>query len=217
MSSSDPGGTTERSWRAGAEAAIVFSLILAYIWRLHFSHPYSWLPILLLVVLSHLYHGETLEKLGFRWGNAHRPFRELSVALVLVAVALLIPGLIFNTIRDVSWRVALSGFALYCVWGLFQQYVLNGFFVNRFAAFLPNRSGAVPVVAGVLFSLAHLPNWFLMIFSLAGGYVCAAIYRKYRNLYFLGLAHGVIGFLIYLVAPDTISHHLYVGPKWFSM
>ena len=26
----------------------------------------------------------------------------------------------------------------------------------------------------------------------------------------------VIGFLIYLVVPDTISHHLYVGPKWFS-
>jgi len=217
MSFSNPARASERSWRAGAEAAIVFSLILAYIWRLHFSHPYSWVPILLLVVLSHLYHGETLEKLGFRWGNARLPFRELSVALVLVALALLIPGLIFNTIRDVSWRVALSGFALYCVWGLFQQYVLNGFFVNRFAAFLPNRSGAVPVVAGVLFSLAHLPNWFLMIFSLAGGYVCAAIYRKYQNLYFLGLAHGVIGFLIYLVAPDTISHHLYVGPKWFSM
>ena len=29
-------------------------------------------------------------------------------------------------------------------------------------------------------------------------------------------ACGVIGFLIYLVVPDTISHHLYVGPKWFS-
>jgi len=215
MPSSDE--SRERSWRAGAEAVIIFSLILAYIWRLRFSHPYSWVPILLLIVLSHLYHGETLEMLGLRWGAAPRSFRELSTTLVLVALALLIPGLIFNTIRDVSWRVALSGFALYCVWGLFQQYVLNGFFVNRFVAFLPHRSGAVPVLAGVMFSLAHLPNWFLMIVSLAGGYVCAAIYRKYRNLYFLGVAHGVIGFMIYLVAPDTISHHLYVGPKWFSM
>jgi hypothetical protein len=215
MSSSEP--SQDRNWRAGAEAAIVFSLILAYIWRLRFSHPYSWVPILLLIVLSHVYHGETLETLGLRWGAAPRTFRELSTVLVLVALALLIPGLIFNTIRDVSWRVALSGFALYCVWGLFQQYVLNGFFVNRFAAFLPHRSGAVSVLAGVMFSLAHLPNWFLMIFSLAGGYVCAAIYRKYRNLYFLGVAHGLIGFMIYLVAPDTLSHHLYVGPKWFSM
>ena len=215
MSCSEP--MCDRSWRAGAEAGIVFSLILAYIWRLRFSHPYSWVPILLLVVLSHVYHGETLETLGLRWASAPRGFRELSAILVLVALALLIPGLVFKTIRDVSWRMALSGFALYCVWGLFQQYVLNGFFVNRFSAFLPQRSQAVPVLAGVFFSLAHLPNWFLMIFALAGGYACAAIYRKYRNLYFLGLAHGVIGFMIYLVAPDTISHHLYVGPKWFSM
>ena len=159
----------ERSWRAGAEAAVVFCLILAYIWRLRFSHPFSWVPILLLIVVSHLYHGETLETLGLRWGVAPRGFRELSTALLLAALALLIPGLVFNTIRDVSWRVALSGFALYCVWGLFQQYVLNGFFVNRLSAFLPHRSEAVPILAGITFSLAHLPNWFLMIFSLAGG------------------------------------------------
>lgn len=206
----------EADWRAGAEVAIVFSLILAYIWRLRFIHPYSWVPILLLVLISHLYHGETREMLGLRWSNAPRGFRELSAALVLVALAGLATGLIFNTIRDVPWRVALSGFLLYCIWGLFQQYVLNGFFVNRFAALMPHRSGAVPVLAGVLFSLAHAPNWFLMIISLAGGYVCAVIYCKYRNLYFLGLAHAVIGCLIYLVAPDAISHHLYVGPKWFS-
>ena len=43
------------------------------------------------------------------------------------------------------------------------------------------------------------------------------IYLRYRNLYFLGMAHGVVGFLLYLVVPDTISHHLSVGPKWFSM
>jgi hypothetical protein len=207
----------DSDWRAGAEAAVIFSLILAYIWRLRFSHPYSWVPILLLVLISHLYHGETREMLGLRWTSAPRGFRELSATLALIAFAFLAIGLIFHTIRDVSWRVALSGFLLYCIWGLFQQYVLNGFFVNRFAALLPHSSRAVPVVAGVMFSLAHTPNWFLMIISLAGGYACAIVYRKYRNLYFLGLAHGVVGFLIYLVAPDTISHHLYVGPKWFSM
>jgi membrane protease YdiL (CAAX protease family) len=108
--------------------------------------------------------------------------------------------------------------ALYCAWGLFQQYLLNGYFVNRFDDFLAGRKHAlVPVLAAVFFSLAHLPNWLLMLVTLAGGYVCARIYLKYRNLYFLGVAHGVVGFLIYLVVPDTISHHLYVGPKWFSM
>jgi membrane protease YdiL (CAAX protease family) len=132
--------------------------------------------------------------------------------LVLLAI-----GMIFHTIREVSWQLAAESFVLYCFWGLFQQYVLNGYFVNRFSEFLPRRRHAVPALAGVCFSLAHTPNWFLMAIALAGGYLCARIYLKYRNLYLLGLAHGVVGFMIYLVAPDSISHHLYVGPKWYSM
>jgi hypothetical protein len=71
----------DSDWRAGAEAAVIFSLILAYIWRLRFSHPYSWVPILLLVLISHLYHGETREMLGLRWTSAPRGFRELSATL----------------------------------------------------------------------------------------------------------------------------------------
>jgi hypothetical protein len=118
--------------------------------------------------------------------------------------------------RDVSWLGACLGLVLYCVWGLFQQYVLNGYFVNRFSDVLPNHPRGVPILAGVFFSLAHLPNWFLMMVTLPGGYVCARLYLQRRNLFFLGLAHGVIGFLIYLAVPDTITHHLYVGPKWFG-
>src|SRR3989442_7813052 len=43
---------------------------------------------------------------------------------------------------------------------------------------------------------SHLPNWLLMLIALPGGYICARIFLHYRNLYFLGLAHGVVGFLI---------------------
>jgi Kef-type K+ transport system membrane component KefB len=202
-------------WRAGAEAALVFSLILIYIWWLRFRLPYSWILILGLVITSHVIRGETLGRLGFRWvrnGSA-----RLALAVATIAMALVAIGLIFHTIRDVSWQGAVSSLVLYCLWGLFQQYVLNGYFVNRFSEFLPRRPQAVAALAGLCFSLAHTPNWFLMAIALAGGTLCAKIYLKYRNLYFLGMAHGVVGFLIYLVAPDSISHHLYVGPKWFSV
>jgi len=202
-------------WRAGAEAALVFSLILFYIWWLRFRFPYSWILILALVAASHAIRGETFGALGFR--RVSYGFTRLAPAVALIAVALLAIGLVIHTIRDVSWQGAVSSFVLYCFWGLFQQYVLNGYFVNRFAEFLPRRPQAVPALAGLCFSLAHTPNWFLMAIALPGGYLCARIYMKYRNLYFLGLAHGIIGFLIHLVTPDSISHHLYIGPKWCSM
>jgi hypothetical protein len=51
-----------------------------------------------------------------------------------------------------------------------------------------------------------------MAVTLLGGYASTQLYRRYRNLYFLGLAHGVLGFVLYLVVPDSISHHLNVGP-----
>ena len=158
-----------------------------------------------MVIASHVYHRETLEKLGFRWAGTRRTFAEFSIPLGALALALLALGIVFRSVRHVTWKSAILSIALYCTWGLFQQYLLNGYFVNRFDDFFAGRKHAVvPILAAALFSLA-------------GGYLCARIYLKYRDLYFLGMAHGIVGFLIYLVVPDTISHHLYVGPKWFSM
>lgn len=197
---------------------MVFGLIMIYIWWVRFLHPYSWVAILGVVIGSHVYHQETFAKLGFQCGGARRPFIKFSLPLGALALSLLALGILFQSVRHLTWQGALLSFALYCTWGLFQQYLLNGYFVNRLDDCLAGRQHAlVPILAAVFFSMAHLPNWFLMLVTLGGGYVCARIYLKYRNLYFLGVSHGVVGFLIYLVVPDTITHHLYVGPKWFSM
>jgi Type II CAAX prenyl endopeptidase Rce1-like len=203
------------SWFAGIEAAITFALIMLYIWWLRFRYPYAWIPILGLVIGSQARKREGFSKLGFQWNTGHDSARWWLV-LALTGGSILAPALVFHSIRQVSGPGACLSFLLYCVWGLFQQYVLNAYFVNRFSDLLPDRPAAAPILASIFFSLAHLPNWFLMIVALAGGYFCARLYLRCRNLYFLGLAHGVVGFLIYLAVPDTISHHLYVGPKWFS-
>jgi hypothetical protein len=201
------------NWRAGVEPVVAFSMIMLYIWWLRFRYPYAWVAMLALLIASHVRRREGLRKLGFRWSGS----ATLWLVLGLIAAGILALGLILHTIRQVSWQWACLSLLLYCIWGLFQQYLLNGYFVNRCADLLPNHAGAVPILAALCFSVAHLPNWFLMMVTLVGGYAGARVYLQHRNLYFLGLAHGIVGFLIYLAAPDTISHHLYVGPKWFSM
>ncbi|HXA05726.1 MAG TPA: CPBP family glutamic-type intramembrane protease [Bryobacteraceae bacterium] len=204
------------NWRAVVEPGVAFALIILYIWWLRFRFPYVWIAILALLIASHLRKREGLRKLGFEW-KMPRGSAKLWMVLGLIATVILAIGLIFHTIRQVTWQGACLSLLLYCTWGLVQQYILNGYFVNRFSDFLPHHIYAVAILAAICFSVVHLPNWFLMIVTLAGGYACARVYMHHRNLYFLGLAHGVIGFLIYLTVPDTISHHLYVGPKWFSM
>jgi len=203
------------NWPAVIEPGLAFSMIVLYIWWLRFHYPYSWTAILALLIASHLYKREGFRKLGFG-GNMWPGSATFWIALWLVAMGILGFGLVFHSFRQVSWQGACLSLLLYCTWGLFQQYVLNAYFVNRFSRLLGDSTRGVPVLAGLFFSLAHLPNWFLMMVTLPGGYTCAKLYLQHRNLYFLGMAHGVIGFLIYLVVPDSISHHLYVGPKWFG-
>jgi len=187
----------------------MFVLILAYIWWLRFRYLYAWVPVLLLIFAAQLYRRETLATLGFKWSHPAHALARLLGYLAVVVFTLLILGIGFGSIRTVPMQGAFLSLLLYCLSGLFQQYILNGYFVNRFSDFLPGHPHAIPLLAAAFFWLAHLPNWFLMIVTAAGGYVYARICLRYRNLYFFGMAHGVIDFLLYLVVPDTISHHMY--------
>jgi hypothetical protein len=48
--------------------------------------------------------------------------------------------------------------------------------------------------------------------TLVGGTVAAWAYQRHRNLFFLAFAHALIGTMLWLVVPDSVSHHLRVGP-----
>jgi hypothetical protein len=198
---------------AAAESGSVLALILLYIWWIRPHFPLFWILLLAFVLLSHAVRKETPASLGFHKADfkasavAYGPY-ALLLALVLVGA-----GALFDTIREISIQWACANFGLYCLWGLFQQYLLNGYFINRFVRFTERA----PFLAAIIFSAVHTPNWFLMLVTFIGGYCASIAYLRFRNLYFLGLAHGVLGFLIYLVVPDSISRHLWVGPKWFRV
>jgi membrane protease YdiL (CAAX protease family) len=195
------------------EPAGVYLLIMAYIWQLRFSHHDAWLPIVGWMVLSHRLHGEQALVLGFDLRGLRSCLADFAPSLAFLALALVAGGLLFRSIRPVHWNWILAAWAAYLPWGLFQQYVLNGYFLNRLQAVFPGR--AAPVVAAALFSGAHVPNWLLMGVAFLAGYCCTLIYQKHKNLYFLGIAHATIGVVLLVVVPDSISHHMTVGPGWF--
>ncbi len=166
------------------------------------------------MLLSHRLRGEHAAMLGFDGRNLRDCLREYAPAITFLTLVMLALGILLQTTRPIRFEQGFQAWAGYLPWGLFQQYILNGYFLNRFDSVLSRRTA--PMISAALFSGAHLPNWFLMAVTLLTGYVCARIYRRYNNLYFLGLAHGTVGFLLFLVVPDSISHHLVVGPGWFG-
>jgi CAAX prenyl protease-like protein len=197
------------------EPALAFAMIMTYIWKLHYSHRHLWLAILGLLVLSHRLRRERANMLGFQVCNLRECWRDLAPALVFLGLMLLACGSLLQTNKPVRFDDAFFAWAAYLPWGLLQQYVLNSYFLNRIEAVVSPRTALM--VSAALFSGAHAPNWFLMGITYFAGYCSICIYRKYKNLYFLGMAHATVGVLILAVVPDSISHHFDVGPGWYRL
>src|SRR5258708_7118870 len=113
-----------------AEALSAFAMIMLYIWRLRFPNPFSWTIILVLLLASHAFRRETPAKLGFVPTNLKDSLARFAPLILLLALTLLALGSVCRTIRPITPQSGFSSLILYCVWGLFQQYVLNGYFVN---------------------------------------------------------------------------------------
>jgi hypothetical protein len=196
------------------EAVGVFLLILIHIWWVSRHIRLAWLVILIPVIYSHRRRGESLAWLGFKRENFLRCVRDFAPLIIGLAAVPLALGAWFGTLHMSSSMAPIAFVAYYCVWGTFQQYALNGFFVTRLsaAASLAEQRW-VPLLAAMLFAAVHAPNWFLVTVTFTLGLLCARIYLTYRNLYFLGIAHGLIGSALYVSVPDWVTLHFMIGPR----
>ncbi len=90
--------------------------------------------------------------------------------------------------------------ALYPIWGLIQQTLIQGFLVRWLAERAAPWSSApvLAALAGSLFGLVHLPDLPLSGATFLLGSVFTLIYVRTRNLWPLGLWHGWLGACFYL-------------------
>ena len=201
-----------------AEVVAVYAAILLDIWWIRYHWPHFWIPLLAFVVYTHIARGATLRSLGWTGAGFLAGLRAAWPYIVAVAGVLVLGGKLAGTLRPIPPRNALIDIFLYCWWGLFQQYILNAYFLDRIRQARdfeePHRAA---LLAAILFSFVHTPNYILMIAALIGGYAAARVYLRYRNLFLLGLAHGLFGFLLFWTLPDSLTHHLYIGARYLAV
>ena len=190
------------------ELILGYGLIVFVIWMP--DHPQRVLsPIVLIVTLAIvLARAPSREELGFGRRGLLPSFWILPAAVVLALVSVMAAKRLgtFHPLFNADIRHV----AGYILWTVYQQFLLNDYFLPRLARLLGNEAAAVPVTA-VLFAGAHLPSPWLTLATLIWGVISCALFLRYRNLYALGLAQGLLGLTFAVCVPDALHHHLRVG------
>lgn len=98
----------------------------------------------------------------------------------------------------------------YTLWALMQQFILQVYVLLRLLRLGLRRAPAV-ALAAILFALAHIPNPILVPVTLVWAALSSLLYLRYRNLYSLALAHGILGMCLAVCIPNAVHHHMRVG------
>jgi len=188
----------------------VFMLLESILWT-----PRSLWHALLVVVAGAsvlwftLRSGYSKGELGLRWPSQQGTWRIL-VAGGLGAMA--IPLLALATGHPVpanpNWPEAAALWP-YPIWAFLQQFLLQSFFFLRFEAILDSKRALVANT--LLFTMAHLPNLTLTGMTFFGALFFTAMFRRYRSIYPLGIAHTLLGIAIAYSFADSVMHHMRVG------
>ena len=95
-------------------------------------------------------------------------------------------------------RGLLLALALYPLWGVVQQFLVQAMVVRNLAGNVPPR--ALVGLAAILFGAIHLPDLALCAAIAVLGAAFTAIYLRWRNVWPLGIGHGLLGAVFYVWA-----------------
>lgn len=190
-----------------AELVFGFLAILGVLWlptraQLLFG-PIALLAPLLLVLLRR----PSLDELGLGLRGFVPSLWIVPAAVVLSAAGVELAK--YAGTFHALYAPDLSHVGGYVLWTLYQQFLLQDYFLPRLSSVL--SSNAAIATAALLFSIAHLPNIPLVLATLVWGAASCALFRRYHNLYALGLAQGMLGLCFAICVPDAWHHHMRVG------
>jgi hypothetical protein len=185
-----------------------YSMIVGIIWtpeRLQRVLSPVALVLTLLVVLAHRHNRD---ELGLGARDFVRSLWILPAAAGLAALSIFAAAKI-GTLHPL-YKADFAHISGYVLWTIYQQFLLQDYFMDRLLRLVSGEAAAV-TLAGTLFAAAHLPNLVLAAATLLWGIVSCALFRRYPNLWALGLAQGLLGLCFAVCVPDALHHHLRVG------
>lgn len=136
---------------------------------------------------------EAVREWGFRADNLVGALRVVVPPTAIAAAAMVGAAWRLGNLPlpDGLWPLL----ALYPVWGVAQQFLLNAVVVRNLASVM--RSGAAVLLGAALFAASHAPDWPVVALTFPAGAMWGWLYRRQPNLWVLGVAHALLGALAF--------------------
>lgn len=191
----------------------ILDRILLYVWHLS---PHLVLPSIMvglfLIVLTSFVRKDSLKELGIRFDNI-KPSGKECIIVSLIGANLLFAfffihheGFTPNSFQRLFFRIL-----DYALAGTGQQFLLQSIIFVRLNQIFKNKRGAI-LTAAVIFSLLHVPNIPLMVVTLIAGLVCCILFVRHRNIFTLGITHGVMAVMVYSLFVPAVIENFRTGP-----
>lgn len=201
------------NWRrrlTWAELILAFLFVECAVWAARLSVRSRWaVAASVLVVLLAVVKQPSLGRLGIGLptlrGTAVTIGLGLALAGMMIGATHLAGGQIPANPTFPNWNMAWK----YVLWALLQEFLLQSFFFTRCEELFGSSRGVW--VAGTLFAFAHLPNPILTSCTLFSGLMFCALFRRYRNIYSLGVVHAMLGLALSSTVPESLLQHMRVG------
>lgn len=192
--------------------------ILLHIWvvqpRVHgVGRDLSLAGILLVALALHRITRSGRRDVGFRLDTFAPAARLVLPPTLLAAGVLVLLGAALGTLRFPP--SVLAGFALYPIWGLVQQYALQGLVLLGLQA--AGAGARAPVLAAGLFAAVHLPNPLLTLVTFGAGWAWCEAFRRRPNLVVLALSHGWLAVTFFAALPLPVTGQLRIGPDYLRI
>ncbi|RSL16311.1 CAAX prenyl protease-like protein [Edaphobacter aggregans] len=196
------------------ELGVAYALILSTIWtpnptqRVLYWLAFAW------ILATSWARREGWKTLGLGATGLLQSLWVVAVALAGTGIAVFIASRMHTLHRLHGPTPLMVHMGGYLVWAVMQQFILQSYFLLRLMRLLPGKT--LPIAtAAIMFALAHLPNPVLTPITLIWGIVSCLLFLRYRNIYTLGLAHGILGLCVAVTMPNSLHHHMRVGSGYY--
>jgi hypothetical protein len=196
------------------ELGVAYALILGAIWTLNPWQRYFYWTAIAWVVVTTAIHRPNWQSLGLGRRGLLDSLWVAGAALGLAAMGVGLAQWLHSLHRLHGPTPVVHHIWGYLIWALMQQFLLQIYFLGRLMRWFPGRIKPVLAAAG-LFCLAHLPNPILTPVTLVWGIAACLLFLRYRNIFMLGVAHGILGLCVAVIVPNSIQHHMRVGIGYF--